>query len=268
MNRKRAWEIVEVARQGDRASRLFDVGILTLIFLNVIAVVIGSVRSVRERWGLYLDVFEVFSVAVFTLEYATRVWACTANDRYREPIRGRIRFAFTPMAIIDLLAFLPFYLPFVGFDLRSMRVLRLLRVFRIAKMSRYYSSMQLIRNVLRAKREGLVLSSVIMLSLLVMASSVLYYLENPVQPDTFSSIPATMWWAVATLTTVGYGDMYPVTAAGKFFAGVIAVLGIGMFALPTGILGAGFVEEIGKRNKPARACPFCGRTIPPDDDSI
>jgi voltage-gated potassium channel len=258
---RRTWEIVEAAKPGDTASRVFDVLILGLIFLNVIAVMLGSVQSIQEHWDAFLDAFETVSVLVFTVEYVSRRWSCTADPRFIGPIRGRLRFAIKAMAIIDLLAILPFYLPFLGIDLRSLRVLRLLRILRVAKVGRYYSSLNLIKHVFHAKKEELVLTSVMMGLLLVVSSSLLYYCENTVQPDAFSSIPATMWWAVATLTTVGYGDMYPITLLGRFLASIIAILGIGMFALPTGILGAGFVEAIQKQKEQAQRCPHCGKEI-------
>jgi voltage-gated potassium channel len=259
--RKRTWEIVEVAKPGDTASRIFDISILALILLNVIAVIIGSVQFFQERWGAFLNLFEIVSVAVFTAEYLARLWSCTTDPQFTGRIRGRVRLALRAMLIIDLLAILPFYLPFLGIDLRSLRVLRLLRIFRVAKIGRYYSSLNLIKHVFQSKKEELVLTSALMCLLLVVSSSLLYYCENAVQPDAFSSIPATMWWAVATLTTVGYGDMYPVTFMGKFCASVIAVLGIGMFALPTGILGAGFVEAIQKHKEPKEVCPYCGKEL-------
>ncbi|RLG22187.1 ion transporter, partial [Methanosarcinales archaeon] len=163
--------------------------------------------------------------------------------------------------LIDLFAILPFYLPFLGLDLRSLRVLRLLRILRIAKVGRYYGALHLMKRVVVSKKEEIVLTTAIMALLLVLASSVLFYCENPYQPDTFSSIPATMWWAIATLSTVGYGDMYPITVLGKLFASLIAVRGIGMFALPTGIVGAGFVEEIQRSKDEAKVCPHCGEPI-------
>lgn len=258
--RKRTWEIVEAAKAGDTASRVFDIAILALIFLNVIAVIVGSVQSVQERWRAFLDVFEIVSVLIFTVEYVARLWSCTVDPEYSGRIRGRLRLALRAMSIIDLLAILPFYLPFLGIDLRSLRVLRLLRILRVAKVGRYYSSLNLIKHVFQSKKEELVLTSALMGLLLVVSSSVLYYCENAVQPDAFSSIPATMWWAVATLTTVGYGDMYPVTLMGKFCASIIAILGIGMFALPTGILGAGFMEAIQKK-KGQHVCPHCGKEL-------
>ena len=259
--RKRTWEILEPARTGDRASRYFDISMLALIFLNVVAVVAGSVTSIRAAHGWLLASFEAGSVAIFTLEYLARLWSCTTDARFRRPAAGRLRLALRPMTVVDLLSILPFYLPFVGVDLRSLRALRLLRVVRVAKIGRYYASLSLITKVFRSKKEELVLTTALMALLLVVSASVLYYCENAVQPDVFSSIPATMWWAVATLTTVGYGDMCPVTLSGRFAASIIAMLGIGMFALPTGILGAGFVEEIQKRRQGRLVCPHCGEEV-------
>jgi voltage-gated potassium channel len=259
--RRRTWEIVEAAKPGDKASRVFDITILTLIFFNVLAVIIGSVHSVMERWGEFLELFEIVSVIIFSTEYVARLWSCTVDPRFSGHIRGRIRFAFRILSIIDLLAILPFYLPFLGIDLRSLRVLRLLRILRITKVGRYYSSLNLVKHVFQAKKEELVLTSALMCLLLIVSSTLLYYCENNVQPEVFSSIPATMWWAIATLTTVGYGDMYPLTTIGKICASLIALLGIGMFALPTGILGAGFVEAIQKQKNPSQTCPHCGKEL-------
>lgn len=258
--RERIWTTVEAAESGDSSSRAFDIVILALIFLSVIAVIIGSVQSIQERWGPFLDVFETVSVVIFTVEYIARLWSCTADPRYRRRFRGRLRLAFHPMLIIDFLAILPFYLPFLGIDLRSIRVLRLLRILRVAKIARYYSSLNLIKHVFQSKKEELILTSALMGLLLVVSASLLYYCENTAQPDDFSSIPSTMWWSVSTLTTVGYGDIYPVTPLGKFFASIIAILGIGMFALPTGILGAGFVEAVEKK-KDNNTCPHCGKEL-------
>jgi len=259
--RKRTWEIVEVAQLDDTASRAFDIAILSLIFLNVIAVIIGSIRDVEARFGTFLDLFETISVIIFTVEYMARLWACTYTKCFSRPVLGRIRFAFRPMSVIDFVAVFPFYLPFLGIDLRSLRILRLLRIIRVAKVGRYFSSLQIINRVLQSKKEELVLTLIMMCMLVILSSSILYACENPVQPEAFSSIPATMWWAVATLTTVGYGDMFPITLLGKICASIIAILGIGMFALPTGILGAGFVEEIQKTKRTTAKCPHCGKDI-------
>lgn len=180
------------------------------------------------------------------------------DPRYARPLSGRLRFAATPLAVVDLLAIIPFYIGLAGIDLRFIRSLRLLRIVRVAKVGRYMKALHLFSRVLREKREELVLTLGMMLLLLIIASCFMYYVENPVQPENFPDIPHTMWWAVATFTTVGYGDIYPVTGLGKLLAGVVAILGIGLFALPTGILGAGFVGEMQKRSEGHR-CPHCGR---------
>ncbi len=257
----RTWEILEVACPGDGVSRAFDIFILCLISLNVLAVIFGTVDSVQERHGALLRWFEIVSVGIFTIEYAGRVWSCVTTREYAGAVRGRLRFATRGMSLIDLLAIAPFYLPFLGLDLRFVRVLRLMRVVRVAKVGRYYSSLSLIAVVLKKKKEELVLTTALMLILLVLSASVMYYCEHGAQPEQFPDIPATLWWAVVTLTTVGYGDVFPVTTVGRLVASVIAVLGIGMFALPTGILGAGFVEEIQKRKSKPRRCPHCGKDL-------
>ena len=200
------------------------------------------------------------SSIIFSVEYIARVWSCVERPKYNKAVTGRLRFVITPLAVIDLLAILPFYLPFTGIDLRFLRIMRMMRIFRVAKLGRYSQSLQLLHRVMMAKKEELLCTLFILLLLVIVAASMLYYAENSIQPENFSSIPASMWWAVATLTTVGYGDVYPVTGLGKLMASVIAVLGIGMFALPTGVVGAGFVEEMSRRQKTIQ-CPHCGKEI-------
>jgi voltage-gated potassium channel len=217
------------------------------------------VESIDHEYGAQLYAFEVFSVIIFTIEYFARLLTCSTDPHFRG-IRGLLRFIRTPMAVIDLLAILPFYMPFIGVDLRIVRIFRIFRVFRIFKIGRYYSSLNMIKNVFLRKKEELVLTSVIMLVMLLLAATLLYYLERDVQPDKFSSIPESMWWAVITLTTVGYGDVTPVTAWGKACCAVIAILGLGFFALPISIIGSGFVEEI-EASKAPRQCPHCGNSL-------
>jgi voltage-gated potassium channel len=258
--KQRLWELLEVAEDDDRGSRAFDAFLLTLIFLNAVAVVVGTVGAVERQAGVFLEWFENVSIAVFTLEYLGRLWSCTADPRFSRPLLGRLRFAGTPLAVIDLLAVLPFYLPFVGVDLRFLRVLRLMRIFRLAKLARYVRALHLLGRVLRARKEELLLTLGALLLVLVIASSLMYYVESAVQPEAFPDIPSTMWWAVATLTTVGYGDVFPVTALGRMLGAVVAVLGIGLFAVPTAIIGAGFVEEL-EKERGGRRCPHCGMPV-------
>jgi voltage-gated potassium channel len=260
----RIWEIIEVAKPGDIASRVFDIFILAIIFLNVLAIILETVNSLQVKFSHLFYYFEIFSVAIFTIEYCLRVWSCTSDPKYRNPLTGRLSFIKTPLAIIDLLAILPFYIgilfPAFGLDLRFIRVVRLMRLFRIAKLGRYSSAFTHICNVIRKKREELVVTFTLLLLLLILSSCLMYYIENPIQPQVFSSIPETIWWAVVTLTTVGYGDIYPISPLGRILAAVVAILGIGLFALPAGLIASGFIEEVQNKGCP-RNCPHCGKEI-------
>ncbi|HSU16124.1 ion transporter [Longimicrobium sp.] len=261
ITRRRVWEILDPDDgNATRAERAFGAFILALIALNVAAVVLQSVRSLELRFSGAFRAFEVFSVLVFSAEYLARVWSCTEDPRYRGPVRGRLRFALSPMALVDVLAVLPFFAAAGAVDLRVLRAARLFRLVRLLKATRYIAAMRVFRHVLRTKREELVLTTAIMSMLLVVAASVMYFAENEAQPQKFSSIPESMWWAVATLTTVGYGDVYPVTPLGRLAGGCIAILGLGFFALPTAILGAGFVDAVQMLKAPP-VCPHCGKSV-------
>lgn len=268
--KQRVWEIVEATDDEEipkKSFDYFDIFILILILLNSAAVILATVVTFEQRFGLYLYWFEVFSVIIFTAEYLTRVWASTSQREYSHPIWGRIKYIFTPLAIIDILAIIPFYLTFLTFDFRIIRMLRVFRLLRLMKLVRYSASISLFGKVLRNRREELVVTASIVLVMMVLAASFMYFAEHEAQPEAFPDIPSSMWWAIVTLTTVGYGDVFPVTILGKVFAAVIAILGIGMFALPTGILGASFVEELEKQrlekaeeNK-VRLCSKCSKVI-------
>ena len=259
--KKRLFEILDIASSDDLPSKMFDVFIMTLISLNVIVVILETVKSLASRYTHIFTAFELFSVAVFTVEYILRLWTCTSDKKFEHPLTGRLRFATTPLALIDLMAILPFYLPMsITLDLRFVRALRLFRLFRLFKMARYSESMQIMGNVLKQKKEELIITVFSVIMLLVFASSLMYFIESQTQPEAFSSIPAAMWWGVATLTTVGYGDVYPITPIGKLLAAIISILGVGIFALPAGILASGFAELIQKKRE-TRLCPHCGENI-------
>lgn len=219
-------------------------GIRLLIVLNVAAVILETVPSLWAAYRPFFVSFEVLSVAVFTVEYGVRVWGSVEDPRYRGAVRGRLRFAVTPMAVIDLLAVLPALLPVFGFDLRILRGARLFRLVRILKLGRYSRALRTVGRVFRKRRPELVIALSALGFLLLVASSLMYFAEHEAQPQKFSSIPAAMWWGVVTLTTLGYGDVYPVTLAGRILGGVFALTGLLMVALPTAILGAGFVDEM------------------------
>jgi len=245
---------------GTYLDKLINGFVVSLIIINTLAVIFETVESIYQPYKEVFNFLEVFSVGVFTLEYVLRVWSCTSIKKYKTPIVGRLKYIMSHGAIIDLLAILPFYLPlFVNYDLRFIRILRLLRFFRFFKLGRYLNASRVISNVFRSKKEELVLSFVITMFLIVIASSVMYYAEHDAQPEKFSSIPETMWWSVATLTTVGYGDEYPITGLGKFLTACISILGIGMFALPAGILASGFSDEFKKLKKEKNTCLNCGK---------
>jgi voltage-gated potassium channel len=242
---------------------------LTLISLNVLAVMLETVPFVWAMFGSYLHVFDIFSVAVFSVEYSLRLWTTTLNEHYAKPIWGRIRYAVTPLALVDLFAILPFYIPFlIPLDLRFMRILRLLRIGRVLKMGRYSESIQTFERVFSRKKEELAMALFIIVILLVLSSSIMYIAESGAQPDKFGSIPEAMWWGIITLATVGYGDVYPVTVLGKIMGGIVALLGVAVYALPTGILAAGFAEELynKKDQKESIICPHCGKEISPSQE--
>lgn len=246
----------------NKLARVVSVSLIALILLNVLAVMAESVEWVRMQYDTWLMGFETFSVAIFSLEYLLRIWSCTSAPRFEHPTTGRVRYIFTPLAIVDLLAILPTLLMWTGVDLRVLRILRLTRMFRLAKLARYSKALQAMGEVARQKREELVLSLILMFLMLVVASSLMYMVENAQQPEVFSSIPASMWWGITTLTTVGYGDVYPVTTLGKLLAAAIAVMGIGLFALPAGIIASAFVELRGEqKSNTSNICPHCGKSL-------
>jgi len=246
--RNRVYQILECTEEDDRVAKGVMILISLLIVFSVVSVILESIPSIFERYHQFFFIMETITVAIFTVEYGLRIWVCVENPSYSRPIVGRLRYAVSFYALIDLVAILPFYLPVVyTFDARFLRVLRLLRIFRIAKMVRYSDSMSLLVKVMRKQKEIVLVTLVIIVMLIVVASSVMWHVECEAQPDKFSSIPETMWWAVATITTVGYGDIYPVTALGKVLAAVIALLGIMAFAMPAGIIASGFMEEVHKK---------------------
>jgi voltage-gated potassium channel len=265
MNQDLKTRIYGILEPGDEDSKYFDPFIMGLILLNVAAVVLETVDAIYTPYARLFHIFDVFSVAVFTVEYILRVWSSTVDSRFKDPVRGRLRFLVTPMALVDLMAVLPFYLPFLFPEMRFMRAMRLFRLFRVLKLARYSDSLQTFVDVLRLKKEELLLMLFAIMILLVISSSLMYEAENIAQPEAFSSIPAAMWWGIVTLATVGYGDVFPITPWGKFIGSIVVLLGIGLFALPTGVLASGFAEVLAKRKEDRKMhkyrCPHCGRYI-------
>ena len=259
---QRIFELLEVAHPDDTASRVTDLFLFVLIAFNVLAVILETVDDLAAQFAPIFLFFEVFSVAVFSVEYVLRLWTCTKDERYAHPLIGRLKFAASWPAVVDLLAILPFYLPmFLAIDLRMIRALRFFRLLRFLKLSRYSESMRIFGKVLRSERAELLVALFVAGVLLIIGSSFLYIVEHDAQPEIFSSIPSAMWWGVATLTTVGYGDAYPITPLGRFLGAIVAIMGVGMFALPAGILASGFAREMDKRRGEPEACPHCGKPL-------
>ena len=244
---RRLYELLETRHLRGR-SLIVQGGLILLIFANVVAVVLETVEPIAQAHARFFHWFEIVSVAIFLVEYVLRLHACTAGPReqFHHPLWGRLRYALTPVAIIDLVAILPlFFLLLFAMDLGTLRLVRILRVL---KLMRYSPAMAMLGRVVYNERKGLFGALVLLLILLVLSSTVVYYVEREGQPKTFGSIPDAMWWAMAALTTVGYGDVTPITAIGRIIAGFVAILGIGAIALPTGIIASAFIEEHKRRD--------------------
>ncbi|MFA6096706.1 MAG: ion transporter [Candidatus Paceibacterota bacterium] len=256
------FEILEGTEASGPNGRAVTFFMTVLIFLNIIAVALETVEPFHFQYAELFNIFEIFSIIIFTLEYVLRLWTCDLRADFNEHVKNRLRYAMTPMAVADLLSVLPFYLPiFLTLDLRTIKVLRLLRLFRIAKLGRYSAVFKMFKEIIREKKEELFLSAFLIFIALVISSSLMYFIEHEAQPEKFSSIPAAMWWGIVTLATIGYGDVYPITPLGKFFGAIVALFGIGMFALPAGIFASGFIEQVQKNSETHKICPHCGKDI-------
>ncbi len=227
-------------------SRIFDSVIMTLIVFSVLSVFICTFSIPDWLFRILIRV-EFVSIIIFTVEYALRIW--TANLLYPglNPVRARIRYITSPMAIIDLISILPFLVPVLHtYNLVGVRIFRLVRLLRIFKLNRYSDALASIGEVFRKRSQQMIASTFFVFIILLLASLLIYYAEHDAQPEQFENAFSGLWWGVATLTTVGYGDIYPITPLGRFLGAIIAILGIGVVAVPTSILSAGFMETLNK----------------------
>lgn len=250
--------------ENDVKAKIFDGVILSLILLSLISVIISTFDEIPNsivKMNMYI---EIVSIILFTMEYIARVWVADLYHPDQNKAKVRLRYIFSFMAIIDLLAIIPFYIPyFTKTDLRALRALRLSRLLRIFKLGRYFVALNSVISVLKRKKEQLLSSICVVVVLMLISSILMYYFEHDAQPDVFKNAFSGLWWAVATITTVGYGDIYPVTVMGKLLSAFIAILGIGLVAVPTGIISAGFSEELGEDNHSDAIsyCPSCGKKL-------
>ncbi|WP_419739008.1 ion transporter [Ruegeria sp.] len=239
--RKRVYWWLERPDRAATGPWVLELALIALITLNVAAVILETVDSIYDRWGVALNLFEGLSLFVFVVEYAARLWVATENPNYKT----RASWAVSPIAIIDLLAILPALL-YLLFPV-DLRLLRTFRMLRLLKLTRYSPALGMLLAVFEEEAGAFFAGFFILMVMLIFAASGAWLAEHEAQPEAFGSIPAAMWWAMATLTTVGYGDVTPVTVAGKIFGAAITVIGIGMAALPAGIIASGLNDQLHRR---------------------
>ncbi|MGI8841523.1 MAG: cyclic nucleotide-gated ion channel [Caulobacteraceae bacterium] len=247
--RQRAYLILEEGQADGGPSRVVELALITLIVTNVVMVILETVPSIYGPYRDYFRGFELFTVCAFATEYAVRVWSAPEDPRIGagHPLTGRLRFVLRPMMIIDFLSFAPFFLGVLTGGVVDLRALRVLRLLRLLKIARYSQAMPALLGVLYAERRALLGSFILLLCTVCAAAEVMHLVEGPGQPKAFGTLPTSMYWAIATLSTVGYGDEVPLTLLGKLVAGVTMVLGLVLFAMPIGIIAKGFVDGLHRR---------------------
>jgi len=260
--KSRIHNILEKSQGRDKLSRIFDIFIVCLILFNVGLVIIETVEGISQKYSTLLYILDAISVFLFTFEYLLRLWTCTEDKKYQRPIMGRLYYLLTFYMVIDLISILPFYIPMLFFvDLRILRLIRLFRIFRLLKVGRYSKSLKYLINTFKNKKDEIFVSLFIVVVILVISSSIIYYVERDAQPEAFASIPDAMWWGVAALSTTGYGDVKPITPMGKFLGAIITISGIGIFAVPAGIIATGFINKIHSTSRKKIKCPHCHKII-------
>lgn len=240
--RQRIYSILFLDGYSGKIHRYFDLFLIFVIVLAIIFIICDSVAALHIHYQKLFSRIDNIVSAIFLVEYIGRIYAICEDKTYRQPFGGRLRYAVTPGAIVDVIAILPIFIPFfLAVDVHSLWIVRLFRIF---KLSRYSPALRIILDVLREERSALGGALFIFVNIIIVAACLLYFVEKDVQPDKFYNIPMAIYWAVVTLTSIGYGDIYPITAIGQFITMLLAVIGIGMVALPAGILANGFVEKL------------------------
>ena len=270
--RNKVYNVIREDDSNPLSGTLFDSVIIAFIVVNIVFIILDTFQL--PKWYESISrIVEFLADIIFSIEYILRIWTAPFAHPDQKPIAARIKYMTSGMALIDLLSILPFYMPlFLPSGLGALRGLRIIRLLRVFKISRYNDALSVIGRVFKKKAHQLFSSTLIVFMLMLIASMVMYDMEHAAQPEKFDNAFSAFWWAIATVTTVGYGDLYPITMAGKLIGGVIAFLGIGLVAIPTGIISAGFVEESRKMEKehaaqkysdaPAPAyCPYCGNKL-------
>jgi len=264
--KNKIFDIIDPDNSNSVLSRIFDASIITLIIISVLSIILDTFEFLGQYSDL-LYIIEIFTIIIFTVEYILRIW--TADMLYPDFGHKKARFLYiiSFMALIDLFAILPFYLPFfLPHDLIVIRSLRIIRIFRFFKFNRYTNVLSDIGEVFKKKASQLITSTFIVFLLMLITSILMFTVEHEKQPDVFKNAFDSLWYTIATITTIGYGDIYPISVWGKALSGVIAFLGIGLVAIPTGIISAGFIEQAKRVSEEKEAdkkcfCPYCGKKL-------
>jgi voltage-gated potassium channel len=247
--RKKIFQLLEGDIYESSPARHINSLLIALILLNVVAVILESDKEINQNYAILFSLFETFSVSVFSIEYLIRVWSCIEKHDFKHntPLKKRLYYMISPIAIVDLIAIAPFYISF--FIVMDLRYLRLLRVLRLLKLTHYFNDFNIFLTVLVKELKNIAAAIMVMMFLIIIAASLMYALESEAQPEVFGNILHSFWWAVVTMTTVGYGDVIPETTLGKVIATIIMLIGVALVALPTAILAAGFSEELRERKR-------------------
>ena len=234
------------------AARWVNYSLAALIVITSIAVALETLPALSLKYRHAFVTLEIAATGIFIVEYLLRLWVCVEQTRLSHPLWGRLRYALQPLPLLDLIVIITCFAPL---DLRFLRVFRLTRLLRVMHLDEYDQSFQTIWHAIQRRKNMLIVSVILMLIAIYWSAALLYMVEHSVQPDKFGSIPETLWWAVVTLTTIGYGDITPITPLGKIIAGILAIFGIGIFALPTAIMTAAILDA---GTGHSHVCPRCG----------
>ncbi|MGB0847484.1 MAG: ion transporter [Thiolinea sp.] len=246
LNKQGIYELLEGMPRNKPGMQLFDSLMITLILLNILAVILGTVDSIAHKYNTWFLLFEGFSVAVFSIELVLRYWV----TRFPPASASEVSFWASPFNWVDIISILPFYLSlFINIDLRMFRLLRLIRILRI---TRYFRSMTILISVISQETKPMLSALVMIMVLMLFSASGIYWLEKDIQPETFGNLPSALWWVIVTLSTVGYGDVVPVTPMGKLLGSVVMILGIAMVALPAGMLASRFTDTMHRQQEEFR----------------
>jgi voltage-gated potassium channel len=243
------FQLIEGSVHKSPFAKFINAFLITLIIANVVAIILESDKNLNAQYSQEFALFELISVSIFTIEYILRAWTCIESYRYKEysPIKARIRYLFSPVALIDFIAIAPFFISL--FFVVDLRYLRLLRILRLLKLTHYFKGFNIFLTVLRKELKSITAAIMVMMFLIIIAACLMYTLENEAQPEVFGNILQSLWWAVVTMTTVGYGDVTPVTLLGKIVSTFIMLIGVGLVALPAGMLAARFGDELRERKR-------------------